>query len=113
GRHRNAPALGGRAPEVEREVDRRRGAHAADRRQQREHEPPALAKVAEVELAPRLKTQHEDSSIRLPSRKRRPRSPTRAPPPSLPAGPPSRQKCARVVTIRPPRSRPRRDQRAR
>src|SRR4051794_33962161 len=41
GRDRDAPALGGRAPEVE----------------QREHEAPALAKVAEVELAPRLETQ--------------------------------------------------------
>jgi hypothetical protein len=53
---RDAPALRGRAPEVEREVDRRRGAHAADRRQRREHQASALAKVAEVGLTPRLQT---------------------------------------------------------
>jgi hypothetical protein len=67
GRHRDAPALRGRAPEVEREVDRRRGAHAADRRQQREHQPPALAKVAEVELTPRLQTQHEEEERHQPA----------------------------------------------
>jgi hypothetical protein len=66
GRHRDAPAGGGRAPEVEREVDGR-GAHAADRRQQREHEPPALAKVAEVELATRLQTQHEEEERHQPA----------------------------------------------
>ena len=67
GRHRDAPALSGRAPEVQREVDPRRCAHAADRRQQREHEPPALAKVAEVELAPRLQTQHEEEQRHQPT----------------------------------------------
>jgi hypothetical protein len=51
-----APALRSRAAEVDREVDPDRNAHAADRRQHREHEALPLAKVAEVELAPRLKT---------------------------------------------------------
>jgi hypothetical protein len=67
GRHRDTPALGGRAAEVEREVDRRRGAHAADRRQQREHEAPPLAKVAEVDLTPRLETQHEEEERHQPA----------------------------------------------
>jgi hypothetical protein len=51
-----APALRSRAAEVDREVDPDRNAHAADRRQHREHEALPLAKVAEVELAPRLET---------------------------------------------------------
>ena len=59
-RHRDAPPLRGRAAEVEREVDPHRGAHPADRRQHREHEAPPLAKVAQIELAPRLEAQHEE-----------------------------------------------------
>src|ERR687886_2880906 len=48
-------------------VDGHSGAHTADRREQREHEPPALAKVAEVELAPRLQTQHEEEQRHQPA----------------------------------------------
>ena len=67
GGHCDAPPLRGRAAEVEREVDPHRGAHAADRRQHREHEAPPLAKVAEVELAPRLETQHEEEERHQPA----------------------------------------------
>ena len=42
GRHRDSPAVGGRAPRVEDEVDRDGDGHAADRGQQRQREAPPL-----------------------------------------------------------------------
>ena len=60
GRHRDPPAVRGRAAQVEREVDRDRGGHPADRGEHRQRQTPPLAQLAEVELAPRLEAEHEE-----------------------------------------------------
>ena len=60
GRHRDAPAMGGRATGVEREVDRDGDRHAADRSEQRQGEPPPLPQLPEVELPSRLQPDDEE-----------------------------------------------------
>ena len=60
GRHRDSPALCGRAPAVEREVDRDCDGHAADRGQRREREASAFPQLAEIELAPCLEPEDEE-----------------------------------------------------
>ena len=50
----------GRTAGVEGEVDRDGDGHAADPGQERQREPPPLAQLAEVELAPRLQPDDEE-----------------------------------------------------
>jgi hypothetical protein len=51
---------------VEREVDRDRHQHAADSRHERHDEAPALAQLADVELAPRLEPDDEEEQDHQP-----------------------------------------------
>ena len=134
GRHRDPPAVCGRAPGVESEVDRDRHRHAAERREQRQREAPPLAQLAEVELAARLEADDEeeerhqpavhplakiqrdpraaevDRQLRGPERARttrRRRSPRRAqrrPPPARP--PRRRSRCAGTPAAASPGSAP-------
>ena len=60
GGHRDSPAVRRRAAEVEREVDRDRQRHAADRGEQGERQAPSFAQLSHVELAPRLEPEHEE-----------------------------------------------------
>jgi hypothetical protein len=67
GRHRDPPAARGRAAQVEREVDRDRGGHPADRGEHRQRDTPPLTQLAEVEFAPRLQTDHEEEERHQPA----------------------------------------------
>jgi hypothetical protein len=67
GRHRDAPAECGRTAHVEGEVDGDRRRHPADPGKQRQGEPSSLSQLAEVELAPRLETQHEEEERHQPA----------------------------------------------
>ena len=113
---------------VHRQVDRHRHDHAAEPGQQRQRDPPPVAQLAHVELAPRLKAHHQEEQRHQPAvhplaqvqvhpvRRRaaptggcpRPTrscparcSPTPAPPASRPAAPPrcpSRCGCTPTAT---------------
>ena len=60
GGHRDAPPVRARQPRVEQQVDPDRHGHADHARHERQHEPAALAQVAEVELAPRLQADDQE-----------------------------------------------------
>jgi hypothetical protein len=59
-RHRDPPAGGGGPAEIEGEVDRDGRRHSADGSEQRQHEPPSLAQLSQVELAARLEPHDEE-----------------------------------------------------
>ena len=60
GGHGRAPAPGPRAARVGRQVDADRDDHPAQADHQRERQPPALAQLAHVELAPGLQADHQE-----------------------------------------------------
>ena len=60
GGHGRAPAVGPRAARVERQVDPDGDDHPAQADHQRERQPPALAQLAHVELAPGLQADHQE-----------------------------------------------------
>jgi hypothetical protein len=60
GGHRDAPAVRGLTSRLEREVDRRRHHHAADRRHQRQHRLAGLPQLAEHQLALHLQADDEE-----------------------------------------------------
>ena len=66
GGHRRAPAVGAGAARVEREVDRHRDAHAAERGDHGDRQAPALAQLAEVELALGLQPDDEEEERHQP-----------------------------------------------
>ena len=59
-RHRDAPAVRGGAAGVDREIDRDRGGCAAEAREHGQREAPAIAQLAEVELATSLEADDEE-----------------------------------------------------
>ena len=66
-RHRDPPAVCGRSPGVEREVDRDPDRHAAEAGYERQGEPASLAQLAEVELAARLEPDDEEEERHQPA----------------------------------------------
>ena len=66
GRHRRPPPVPAGAPGVEREVDRDRDQDAADGGRRREHDPPALPQLPEVELALGLEPHHQEEQRHQP-----------------------------------------------
>ena len=59
-RHRRPPAVGGRRPGVEGQVDQHRHDHAADPCQHGQRHPPPLPQLPHVELAAGLQADHEE-----------------------------------------------------
>jgi hypothetical protein len=67
GRHRDAPAVGTRAPVVEGEVDQHRHSHRHQAGRERQDETTSLAQVAEVELAACLQPDHQEEQRHQPA----------------------------------------------
>ena len=66
GGHRGAPAVRGRPPGVEGEVDRDRDDHAAEPGQERQRHPAAHPQLAHVPLAARLEADHQEEQRHQP-----------------------------------------------
>jgi hypothetical protein len=64
--HRCAPAVRAATTRVEHQEDRYRDGHAADRRQKRQGDPPALAQLADVDLALGLQSRDEEEERHQP-----------------------------------------------
>ena len=60
GRHRRSPAMRRAVARIQRQVDRDRHHHPAYPCKEREEDPPPLAQLAEVELAPGFESDHEE-----------------------------------------------------